>query len=160
MDEEKKQKVFELLQNALSGHLSIDFTNILADQIANILDEEEPEETLEETLEEKFERVWNENIMLSMLRYCSHVFINSDGKETSIPTSRIRVMDSNRDWLFDYNYDPNKANFWVSYGRVWVVLKEKVVNNDEEIQRLMSVQVEKQFGLKGVTPLISALKHI
>jgi hypothetical protein len=146
MNKEKKQKVFELLQDEFKKHDAIlQRSQKVTDLIANILDEEEPEETLEE----KFERVWNENIMPMC---CSQVFIDSDGKETTTPTPRIEVLDSNRDWLFDYNYDPEALHFWISLNRVWPVLRNKVSYKYEEIRKLIEIKIEEQFKINGVEP--------
>ena len=69
-------------------------------------------------------------------------------------TTRIEVLNSNGKWLIDYSTAPENSYFWYQYDRVYVILRDKLSLQFEEMQPLMKSLAETQYNLKGVTPLL------
>ena len=66
--------------------------------------------------------------------------------------SRIELCNSKGEWLFNYDYNPEKPHFWYQYDRVNCVLQDKFSLQDGAIERLMKSLVETNFNLMETQP--------
>ena len=66
--------------------------------------------------------------------------------------SKIKLFNSNGEWLFEYNTDPENSYFWYQFDRVYLILRDKFSLQDSALQALMKSLVESHFNLNGVTP--------
>ena len=105
------------------------------------------------TMQEKFDKFFEETILCT-IDYSKTRFLGSDGDVSKTPTSRIILINSNNNWLFDYDYDQKNQHFYYSEYRVYNILKDKFSLKDVNIQLLMKSMADKHFNLNGVTPLI------
>jgi hypothetical protein len=99
--------------------------------------------------QESFNKAFNDILKGSTQRY-----LNPDtSKVSKKKTSRIEVLDSNGEWLVEYDTDPENSYFWYQLDRVYVILRDKFSLQREEIQGLMKSLVETQFKMKDTQPL-------
>ena len=100
--------------------------------------------------QEEFNKFFEENI-LSQIEYSKTKFLDcNNGKISKIPTSRIELKNSNNEWLFDYNYDPENPHFYYSYDRVYNILNKHLSCEVYYSNKRMKSFVENQFNLHDV----------
>ena len=102
--------------------------------------------------QEEFNKFFEENI-LSQIDYSKTKFLDCDGCASKTPTSRIRLKNSDGNWLFDYNYDQKNQHFYYSYDRVSTIFMNAFSLYNDDMYRLMKIPVEKHFNLYGVIPV-------
>ena len=94
---------------------------------------------------EEFNKFFVENILSKV-----------DPTKTRFPTknsfSCIELCNSKGEWLFNYDYNPEKPHFWYHYDRVNCVLRGKFSLQDGAIERLMKSPVETNFNLMDTQP--------
>jgi hypothetical protein len=101
--------------------------------------------------QEEFNKFFEENIF-PLIDYSKTKFLDCDGVDSKTPTSRIKLRDSNDNWLFDYNYDQKNQHFWYSYNRVCSIFMNQFHLQDVDRHRLMKSLVEKHFNLRDTQP--------
>jgi hypothetical protein len=111
---------------------------------------EELEGKIEETpkavvTQEEFNKFFEENI-LSQVDPSKTIFPNKNS------FSKIKLFNSNGEWLFEYNTDPENSYFWYQFDRVYLILRDKFSLQDSALQALMKSLVESHFKMKGITP--------
>ena len=104
------------------------------------------QEVVEEPIEQKFRRVWETKI----LTQCSRVqFLDAKGGPTKTPTSRLRVLDIEGRWLFEYDPSGKNKTFWYSYHSIPNLLRQEVSTDVKVLQGLIKSWVETSLGLQG-----------
>ena len=110
--------------------------------------------------QEEFNKFFEEHIFTlidySKTKCLNDVFLDGTryiSKVSNIPTSRIRLKNSNDWWLFDYNYDQKNQHFYYSYDRVYDIVDKRFSLKVIEFEKYMKIIVEKYFNLTGVIPV-------
>ena len=99
--------------------------------------------------QEEFNKFFEENI-LSQIDYSKTKFLDCDGCASKTPTSRIRLKNSDGNWLFDYNYDQKNQHFYYSYDRVYDIVDKRFSLKVIEFEKYMKIITEKYFDLTDV----------
>ena len=99
--------------------------------------------------QEEFDNFFEENIF-SQIDYSKTAFLDWYGVSSQTPTSRITLRNSNNEWLFDYNYDPENPHFYYSYDRVYTILTKHLSCEVYYSNKRMKSFVENQFNLHDV----------
>lgn len=66
--------------------------------------------------------------------------------------SRIELCNSKGEWLFNYDYNPEKPHFWYQYDRVCFIFMNQFSLQEGDKHRLMKSLVESHFKLKDTQP--------
>ena len=101
--------------------------------------------------QEEFNKFFEENIF-PLIDHSKTTFLDSCGNVSKIPTSIIKLNNSNNECLFDYNYDQKNHWFWYSYVRVYIIFIRQFSLQDVDRHRLMKGVVEKHFNLRDTQP--------
>ena len=101
--------------------------------------------------QEEFNKFFEENIF-PLIDYSKTKFLDNNLNISKTPTSRIRLFNSNSEWLFDYNYDQKRQRFWYSYDCVYTIFMNHFSLQDVDRHRLMKSMVEKHFNLRDIKP--------
>ena len=101
--------------------------------------------------QEEFNKFFEENIF-PLIDYSKTKFLDNNLNISKTPTSRIRLFNSNSEWLFDYNYDQKRQRFSYSYCRVYTIFMNQFSLQDVDRHRLMKSLVEKHFNLRDSQP--------
>jgi hypothetical protein len=105
-------------------------------------------EFIDEVTQEEFNKAFND-----ILKGSIQIYLNpKTNKISKEKTSHIKVFDSEGMWLLDYNTDSKNSYFWYQYDRVYVILRDKLSLQFEEIQLFMKSLVETQFKMKDTIP--------
>ena len=141
------------LANMLPGRTgSINITlaeTIIKDICLKMIGSSRDKTNQNKTTQEEFNVAFNKILEGSTKRY-----LNAKTRDVSKEkTSRIEVLDSNGNWLLEYDYNPKNSCFYYQYMRVYWVLCEQFSLQDDEIQAFMKNLVESQYNLKGVTTI-------
>lgn len=99
--------------------------------------------------QEEFDKLVKENI-LPLIDYSKTAVLDWYGCPSQTPTSRIVLRNSNNEWLFDYNYDPENPHFYYSYDRVYTILTKHLSCEVYYSNKRMKSFVENQFNLHDV----------
>lgn len=142
------------LANMLPGRTgSINITlaeTIIKDICLKMIGSSRDKTNQNKTTQEEFNVAFNKILEGSTKRY-----LNAKTRDVSKEkTSRIEVLDSNGNWLLEYDYNPKNSCFYYQYMRVYWVLCEQFSLQDDEIQAFMKNLVESQYNLKGVTTYV------
>ena len=111
-------------------------------------DELVSEHSLNPVDQESFNKAFNDILDGSTQRYLDPKTEVVSKKKTT----RIEVLNSNGKWLIDYSTAPENSYFWYQYDRVYVILRDKLSLQFEEIQLFMKSLVETQFKMKDTIP--------
>ena len=106
--------------------------------------------------QEEFNKFFEEKIF-TLIDYSKTRFLDINGNVSKTPTSRIKLRNSNSEWLFDYDYNQKNQHFYYSYDRVYIIFQNKFSLQDDDRHRLMKSLVEKHFNLHGITPGLNAI---
>jgi hypothetical protein len=102
--------------------------------------------------QEEFNKFFEENI-LSKIDYSKTRFLDCyNGKVSKTPTSRIKLRNSNSEWLFDYDYDQAHKYFRYSYYSVYTIFMKHFSLDAVDVSRHMTRLVEKHFNLMDTRP--------
>jgi hypothetical protein len=101
--------------------------------------------------QEEFNKFFEENVF-PLIDYSKTKFLDSCGRNSKIPTSKIKLCNSADDWLFGYDYDQKNIRFFYSYTRVYNILHKKFYLCVGDINNLMISIVENIFNVYGVKP--------
>jgi hypothetical protein len=78
---------------------------------------------------------------------------NFDNLVEVIKGDEIYYVDSERKPLFMYRQDSENGYVWVSYNRIWSVLRNDFGLNNTEIQELIKDWLGETYKLRGFTPI-------
>ena len=101
--------------------------------------------------QEEFNKFFEEKIF-TLIDYSKTRFLDINGNLSKTPTSRIKLRNSNSEWLFDYDYNTKNQHFWYSYVRVYIIFMRQFSLQDVDRHRLMKGVVEKHFNLRDTQP--------
>lgn len=101
--------------------------------------------------QEKFNKAFNDILKGSRQRY---LYSNQTHIVSKNKSSRIEVLNSDGNWLIDYDSDPENSHFWYQDDRVFWVLRNKFSLQYNEMQLHMKNLIETQYNLKDVDPLV------
>ena len=102
--------------------------------------------------QEEFNKFFEENIF-SQIDYSKTKFLDcNNGHVSKTPTSRIKLRNSNSEWLFDYDYNTKNQHFRYSYFGVYEIFMKHFSLQDVDRHRLMKRLVEKHFNLMDTQP--------
>jgi len=102
-------------------------------------------------IQEKFNKAFNDILKGSRQRY---LYSNQTHIVSKNKSSRIEVLNSDGNWLIDYDSDPENSHFWYQDDRVFWVLRNKFSLQYNEMQLHMKNLIETQYNLKDVDPLV------
>ena len=102
-------------------------------------------------IQEKFNKAFNYILKGSRQRY---LYSNQTHIVSKNKSSRIEVLNSDGNWLIDYDSDPENSHFWYQDDRVFWVLRNKFSLQYNEMQLHMKNLIETQYNLKDVDPLV------
>ena len=102
-------------------------------------------------IQEKFNKAFNDILKGSRQRY---LYSNQTHIVSKNKSSRIEVLNSDGNWLIDYDSDPENSHFWYQDDRVFLVLRNKFSLQYNEMQLHMKNLIETQYNLKDVDPLV------
>lgn len=71
---------------------------------------------------------------------------------SDLPTDRFEILNENRKWLFDIDYNEKTKHFWFSYNEVFLVFESKYDINDVDFYMIMNTVLNEDLKLNGVTP--------
>jgi len=77
---------------------------------------------------------------------------NFDNLKPVIKDIRTYYVDSERNPIFYYYQDSENGDVYISYGRIWSVLKKDFGLNRTEIQELIKGWLEETYNLRRLTP--------
>lgn len=98
--------------------------------------------------EEKFDEIF-----LDLLKsYSEMAWIDDNGSESDIPTSRYVLKNAEGEWLFDIDLDPKCGHFYFSYTSEWSRLFYTYGLEFKEVKELMKNLISKRFKLIDPTP--------
>ena len=109
--------------------------------------------------QEEFNKFFEENIF-PLIDYSKTKFLDRNNNVSETPTSRIRLFNSNSEWLFDYNYDQKNPYFYYSHYRVYSNFQKQFSLQDVDRHRLMKSLVEKHFNLGNTQPFASVINSV
>ena len=109
------------------------------------------EEIKKNLIQEKFNKAFNDILKGSRQRY---LYSNQTHLVSKNKSSRIEVLNSDGNWLIDYDSDPENSHFWYQEDRVFWVLRNKFSLQYNEMQLHMKNLIETQYNLKDVDPLV------
>lgn len=101
--------------------------------------------------QEKFNKAFNDILKGSRQRY---LYSNQTHIVSKNKSSRIEVLNSDGNWLIDYDSDPENSHFWYQEDRVFWVLRNKFSLQYNEMQLHMKNLIETQYNLKDVDLLV------
>ena len=101
--------------------------------------------------QEEFNKFFEENIF-PLIDYSKTRFLDINGNLSKTPTSRIKLRNSNSEWLFDYDYNTKNQHFRYSYCHVYTIFMKHFSLQDVDRHRLMKSLVEKHFNLMDTQP--------
>ena len=101
--------------------------------------------------QEEFNKFFEEKIF-TLIDYSKTRFLDYNGKVSKTPTSRIKLRNSNSEWLFDYDYNTKNQHFRYSYFGVYEIFMKHFSLQDVDRHRLMKRLVEKHFNLMDTQP--------
>ena len=117
------------------------------------LTDEQVNRILEQTKIKVRKELVKQEILEMLEKYKSNVrFIDENYNVSKYPTSRFEILNENREWLFDINYDSKNPDFWYSRYHVYDVFLDKYSINHNDFQEVMKSILEEHLNLKGVTP--------
>lgn len=96
-------------------------------------------------IQKEFNAAFNEILEGSTQRYLNPKTSKVSKKKTTI----IEVLDKNGKCLIEYDTNKKNPYFWYQHDRVYMILKEKFLLHDENIQLLMESLVKTQYKIKG-----------
>lgn len=102
-------------------------------------------------IQEKFNKAFNDILKGSRQRY---LYSNQTHIVSKNKSSRIEVLNSDGNWLIDYDSDPENSHFWYQDDRVFWVLRNKFSLQYNEMQLHMKNLIETQYNLKDVDLLV------
>lgn len=102
-------------------------------------------------IQEKFNKAFNDILKGSRQRY---LYSNQTHIVSKNKSSRIEVLNSDGNWLIDYDSDPENSHFWYQEDRVFWVLRNKFSLQYNEMQLHMKNLIETQYNLKDVDLLV------
>jgi hypothetical protein len=107
---------------------------------------------LESKTREEFNKIFKD-IIFPLIDYSKMRFLDRNNNISQIPTTRIRLSDSNGKWLFNYDYNHEDPHFHYSYDRIYCLLKKEFNFTEEEIYDFMKTIELVYFDLYNVKPL-------
>ena len=117
------------------------------------LTDDQVKKILEQTIIKDTNELVKQEILEMLEKYKSNVrFIDENYNVSKYPTSRFEILNENREWLFDINYDSKNPRFLYSYYRVSAIFQYKYSINYNDFQEVMKSILEEHLGLNGVTP--------
>ncbi len=101
--------------------------------------------------QEEFNKFFEEEI-LSKIDRTKIIFPDLQDKNSF---SRIQLRNSNGEWLFDYDTDPEKPHFLYQDGRVYSILQNQFSLQFEKMQSFMKSLVGSHFKMNDTQPFIA-----
>ena len=118
-----------------------------------VLTEDQVNKILEQTKVKNTKELVKQEILEMLEKHKSNVrFLGENGVVSKYPTSRFEILNENREWLFDINYDSKNPRFLYSYYGVFAIFRDKYSINYNDFQEVMKSILEEHLGLNGVTP--------
>ena len=79
-----------------------------------VLTEDQVNKILEQTKVKNTKELVKQEILEMLEKHKSNVrFLGENGVVSKYPTSRFEILNENREWLFDINYDSKNPRFFV-----------------------------------------------
>lgn len=95
-----------------------------------------------------------DEIFLDLLKsYSKIAWIDDNGNESAIPTSRFVLKNAAGDWLFDIDLDPKNQHFWYSAARVTNLFLCRWSLGYRSTRELMKNQLSKRFKMTDPDPI-------
>lgn len=106
-------------------------------------------ESKEPMTQEKFDEIF-----LDILKsYSKIAWIDDNGNESDIPTSRYVLKNAAGEWLFDIDLDPKHQHFWYSATRVTNLFLCRWSLGYRSTRELMKNQLSKRFKMTDPDPI-------
>jgi hypothetical protein len=118
----------------------------LKNQLLTILDTI-PEEKLKDVLALLQPRDKKQEASNFLFNVCQGITLKMTGEK------EITYYNKDNEWLFQQNYKNGKL--WISYYRVWELLKPILGDNYNEIRDFIQGWVETNLNWQGLTPVVS-----